>query len=84
MVDQFEKIELNSPVEIEDFIGYGYDYTEFRFYLESNQAPSDNCFMKVLLGEKDGVYYFKINNKYYAIEDSIIENLYSQITFSLQ
>ena len=82
IVAAFQTIELGTPTNV--FQQDNIDYIDFTFCSEHNADTSDNCYRFIKLLKADEVYYFYINNNFYAIEDSMIEYLYSQIIFGIE
>ena len=76
---EFENMDL-LPVEITQ--PKKSSYTTFSFY--SIFETAGDYYVTILHTEIDGVQYLKINRNYYAVEDSVIEELYSKLTFSIQ
>ena len=80
----FENIKLGTPANVNTPPVATYDFLEFEFYSVDTQNRSDSCYVVIRLFKVDGVHYFKINKNCYAVEDSVIEELYNQLTFSIQ
>ena len=74
-----ETIRLDTSLDV--IPGSSIDYNEFYFYYEDESSFKEYC-MVISAFEIDGTHYFKINGDYYAVDDSVIEELYSLIVFS--
>ena len=81
IVAEFEKIDLIS-LDIPPKVPSSTSATDFHFYCDL--YTGDDYLVSVRHVEIDGVHYFDINDIYYSVETSQIEELYSKLTFSLQ